>query len=207
MKKPTIEATLNPRKMPRQSRSSSTVEAILEAAAHILETEGFDGYSTNAIAQYAGVSIGSLYQYFPNKTAITRALIEREIGLLLAQLEALEANSEGMQSLQGLLEIAVQHQLRRPVLARMLDVEEARLPMREKVDQAGTNILNILNKLLKDSPLAQVTNNQLCEDLLAIIKGMVDAAGHRGEQDARSLLLRVEYAVYGYIDRYTVDTL
>ncbi|CAJ0557532.1 unnamed protein product, partial [Mesorhabditis spiculigera] len=100
-----------------------------------------------------------------------------------------------------MLEIAVRHQLRRPVLARMLDIEEARLPIQEDVNQAGTAISNILCNLLKDTSLAPVTNNQLCEDLLAIIKGMVDAAGLRGEHDAQCLLRRVEYAVYGYIDR------
>lgn len=205
MKKPPTETTLTPRKTPRQSRSSSTVAAILESAAHILETAGFDGYSTNAIAQYAGVSIGSLYQYFPNKTAITRALIEREMGLLLAELAALETTSEGMPALQGLLEIAVRHQMRRPVLARMLDVEEARLPIQEDVDQAGTTISNILRNLLQDTSLGAMTNDQLCEDLLAIIKGIVDAAGQRDEHDAQWLLRRVEYAVYGYIDRYSKD--
>lgn len=205
MKKPPIEKMLTPRKTPRQSRSSSTVAAILEGAAHILETAGFDGYSTNAIAQYAGVSIGSLYQYFPNKTAITRALIEREMGLLLAELAALETTSEGMLALQGLLELAVRHQMRRPVLARMLDVEEARLPIQEDVDQAGTAISNILRNLLQDTSLGAMTNDQLCEDLLAIIKGIVDAAGQRGEHDAQWLLRRVEYAVYGYIDRYSKD--
>ena len=54
------------RKSPAQSRSRATVEAILDAAAHILVTQGFAAASTNRIAEKAGVSIGSLYQYFPN---------------------------------------------------------------------------------------------------------------------------------------------
>ena len=66
---------LEPRKAPAQARSTATVAAILEAAARILETDGLAGYSTNAIARRAGVSVGSLYQYFPGKDAITRALI------------------------------------------------------------------------------------------------------------------------------------
>ncbi|WP_426132672.1 TetR/AcrR family transcriptional regulator [Pseudomonas sp. PWP3-1b2] len=205
MKKPPLQTPLTPRKTPRQSRSSSTVATILEAAAHILETAGFDGYSTNAIAQYAGVSIGSLYQYFPNKTAITRALIEREMGLLIDELASQEAVTEGTQALQGLLEIAVRHQLRRPVLARMLDVEEARLPMQEDVDNAATAISNIFQNVLRDLSPAQTPDDQLCGDLLAIIKGIVDAAGQRGERDMQCLLRRVEYAVYGYIDRYSHD--
>src|SRR6266581_2212100 len=65
--------------MPRQARASTTVEAILEAAAHILIREGYGALSTNGIAATAGVSIGSLYQYFPGKEAVVAALIRRQI--------------------------------------------------------------------------------------------------------------------------------
>jgi AcrR family transcriptional regulator len=67
------------RKAPAQERAAATFEAILDAAAHILREEGVQALSTNHIAARAGVSIGSLYQYFPNKQAITRALIERYV--------------------------------------------------------------------------------------------------------------------------------
>ena len=73
----------SPRKRPLQQRAIATVEAIVEASAHILEKDGFEHYSTNAIAERAGVSIGSLYQYFPSKDAITRALIAREMRSLI----------------------------------------------------------------------------------------------------------------------------
>ncbi len=65
------------RKTPRQRRSAETVEAILTAAAHILEKEGFDAATTNRVAVKAGVCIGSLYQYFPNKESLVRALNDR----------------------------------------------------------------------------------------------------------------------------------
>ncbi len=65
------------RKTPRQRRSAETVEAILTAAAHILEKEGFEAATTNRVAVEAGVSIGSLYQYFPNKESLVRALNDR----------------------------------------------------------------------------------------------------------------------------------
>lgn len=68
---------LVPRKGPRQGRSRQTVATILEAAARVFEEAGPDGATTNAIAERAGVSIGSLYQYFPNKLAIIHALIDR----------------------------------------------------------------------------------------------------------------------------------
>jgi AcrR family transcriptional regulator len=77
-KRTSVEETATElRKAPKQARSGGTFEAIIEAAAHILATEGAARLTTNRVAKHAGVSIGSLYQYFPNKQAIVRALVER----------------------------------------------------------------------------------------------------------------------------------
>jgi AcrR family transcriptional regulator len=65
-----------PRKQPKQERSQATVRAILTATAHILTGEGYDHLTTNKVAELAGVSIGSLYQYFPNKESLLVALAE-----------------------------------------------------------------------------------------------------------------------------------
>ncbi len=65
------EIALNyPKKLPKQDRSRATVEAIVEATARILGSEGRQRLSTNRIAEVAGVSVGSLYQYFPNKESL-----------------------------------------------------------------------------------------------------------------------------------------
>jgi AcrR family transcriptional regulator len=72
------------RKKPRQARSLATVEAILAATARVLTRVGFERASTNAIARVAGVSIGSLYQYFPSKEALVAALLERHVSALIA---------------------------------------------------------------------------------------------------------------------------
>jgi AcrR family transcriptional regulator len=68
-----------PRKAPRQSRAQETVKAILQAAAETIAEHGFAATTTNKIAERAGVSIGSLYQYFPNKTAILVRLLEEHV--------------------------------------------------------------------------------------------------------------------------------
>ena len=65
------------RKTPQQERSRVTVEVILEAAGQLLVQQGYAAASTNAIARRAGVSIGSLYQYFPNKESIFLELMQR----------------------------------------------------------------------------------------------------------------------------------
>jgi AcrR family transcriptional regulator len=66
-----------PRKNASQNRSRATVDALVEATARILVREGFDKASTNRIAEVAGVSVGSLYQYFPGKEALVAAVIDR----------------------------------------------------------------------------------------------------------------------------------
>src|SRR5271163_826425 len=69
----------DPRKPASQERSRVTVDALLEATARVLTKEGYDGASTNKIAAVAGVSIGSLYQYFPSKEALVAAVIDRHM--------------------------------------------------------------------------------------------------------------------------------
>lgn len=71
-----------PRKSPSQARSHATVDTILDAAARILVADGYGAFTTNRVAARAGVSIGSLYQYFPNKEAILAALKTRHIDAL-----------------------------------------------------------------------------------------------------------------------------
>lgn len=189
------------RKAPKQARSAETVRIIVEAAARILEQSGLGGFNTNAVADRAGVSIGSLYQYFPGKEALLGALIVRETSLLIAAWErALDAPT-GRTALAGLITSAVSHQLRRPVLARLLDVEEARLPFDKDTRAVTERLRAILRDVLARPDLRQPSDADLAgQDVLAIIKGMVDAAGERGERDQPALVGRVSRAVFGYID-------
>jgi AcrR family transcriptional regulator len=76
------------RKQPQQARSCATIDAILQAAAHILGQRGWRGITTNAVADAAGVSIGSLYQYFPNKLSLVEAVRGRHFDAVLAILRA-----------------------------------------------------------------------------------------------------------------------
>jgi len=66
-----------PRRTPRQARAESTVDAILDAAFQLLEADGIEKLTTNHVAQRAGVSIGTLYQYFASKQEILAALAQR----------------------------------------------------------------------------------------------------------------------------------
>ncbi len=70
---------VEPRKSPKQARSRAVVEALIEATARVLVEDGYDRASTNRIAKVAGVSVGSLYQYFPNKEALVLAVVDRHL--------------------------------------------------------------------------------------------------------------------------------
>src|SRR5262245_11504629 len=68
---------VKPRKLPLQERSRATVDAIVIATTQLLLEQGYDSLTTAQVAARAGVSVGSLYQYFPNKAALATALVER----------------------------------------------------------------------------------------------------------------------------------
>ena len=78
---------LNPRKSPRQSRSVATVNAIFEATLQVLRGDGPARLNTTRVARRAGVSVGTLYQYFPNKQALLFAALERHLAMLADAIE------------------------------------------------------------------------------------------------------------------------
>lgn len=188
------------RKRPLQARSRETVGAIIEAAARILESQGLDGFTTNAVAEKAGVSIGTLYQYFPDKDALLGSLIARETALLLEDAEAARSEPDGQAALVILIRAAVTHQLRRPALARTLDFEEARLPLDPDTQDVRGRFRAILAEVLSRPDLpSQADLATAAVDVAAILRGMVDAAGEREETEQGPLLTRVRRAVFGYL--------
>jgi len=82
------QPTLKPRKTPVQKRSAVTVEAILEAAIQVLVAVGKERLTTTRVAERAGVSVGTLYQYFPNKRALLQAALRRHIADVAGAIEA-----------------------------------------------------------------------------------------------------------------------
>jgi AcrR family transcriptional regulator len=193
-------AALEPRKAPRQRRSAATVDAILEAAAHILEREGLAALTTNRVAERAGASIGSLYQYFPNKEAILAALIRRERAALAASVAAALEGPGGFDArLDRLIAAAVAHQLARPALARALDYAERGLPLQAEDAALAAGMGRGIAGFLAAHGVAEPA--LAARDCVALARGMIDAAGEAGETDAAALALRVRRAVGGYLGR------
>ncbi len=78
---------LHPRKSPVQSRSAASVDAILEATTQVLLSAGKERLTTTRVAERAGVSIGTLYQYFPNKSALLQAALRRHFDAVASAVE------------------------------------------------------------------------------------------------------------------------
>lgn len=132
------------RKRPSQKRSEQTVEAILKAAAHILIKEGYESANTNRIAEVAGVSIGSLYQYFPNRAAIISGLFEQHerqlIGLIQVKLD--ELKNEPLKNVVPLLIRAMVDMHRvNPKLHRILHEQTPGIGSRVDLEKFATEVV------------------------------------------------------------------
>ena len=200
MARPPQTSPLKPRKQPSQPRAEKTVAALLEAAAQVLERDGLEGFNTNAVARRAGVSIGSLYQYFPGKDALILALMRREGERFYAEAAHALDMPTGAEGLRALIAAAVRQQLERPTLARLLDVEETRPALR--AEKEGGVLERVLQQILERPDLPRQPDVALAaHDLMAMVASLTDTAGERGELDVPHLERRIHAAVFGYLDR------
>jgi AcrR family transcriptional regulator len=125
-----LSRAVTPRKAPSQGRAEATVEAILSAAAHILAGEGWETVNTNRVAAEAGVSIGSLYQYFPGRDAILSELGRRHafkiIGVTRDALERTK-NQPLIDAVREAIRAAIRLHEADPALHRAIEDETPRL--------------------------------------------------------------------------------
>ena len=133
----------NMRETPRQSRARASVDVVLEAAAQVLEATGEAGFNTNAVAERAGVSIGTLYRYFPDKQAILRALALRETEAYRGRMAAALEDGQGIARDRAMIRSFVQafagrERARRiAVSAFLADADHAELAERFAAAEAG----------------------------------------------------------------------
>lgn len=143
---------LKPRKTPVQTRSAASVDAILEATVQVLMTVGKERLTTTVVATRAGVSVGTLYQYFPNKSALLQAVLSRHMNDVAETVEAACATQHG-NPVEEMAERLVTEFLK----AKMRDVRAsgAMYAVSNDVDgatiakQTGVRILRALEAMLK----------------------------------------------------------
>jgi AcrR family transcriptional regulator len=211
---PLMSPPLSPRKAPRQARAQVTRDAILEAATHIIAAGGLAAFNTNAVAERAGVSIGSLYQYFPNKDALMVALIERAQGEQLARVQAAAAamaDVDLVTTVRMLVRAAQHHHRENSLLASAIDHEEARLPIAEMLDgflaQGGEALRSLLMQKL--GPDTTLDINRAVRTLPALARAVGDAWANLNPPQLDIAEEEAVRAVLGYLGsgpiNYTIE--
>jgi AcrR family transcriptional regulator len=160
-------ATSSPRKQPRQARSKAMVDAILDAAARVFVEDGLEAATTNRIAREAGVSVGSLYQYFPSKQAVLVELHRREIergnDLILNKLSD-SSQPDIRKRVEGLIHAMIAYYAADPEFHCLLIQHTAYTGLDMQV---------------------QATENHAAE----IVRGLLRAQGFQGDADAAAFVL------------------
>lgn len=142
-----------PRKAPKQARSREMVEIILAATARVLVREGYEGMTTNRVAEVAGVSVGSLYQYFPNKESLLATLMERHLGEMTAIFDERfeELARAGLEdAVRGLVGVAVRAHAVDPELHRAFVEQVPRVGDLDMVREVESRIEEGLREYLED---------------------------------------------------------
>jgi AcrR family transcriptional regulator len=142
----------NPRKRASQERSRATVDALVEATARILVKEGFDKASTNRIAQKAGVSVGSLYQYYPGKEALVAAVIDRHSQELMQIARTVLAEMPALpleQAVRRLVAAAIDAHRVDPKLHRVLAEQIPRTGRFEKMEAFNREYFSFFRDFLE----------------------------------------------------------
>jgi AcrR family transcriptional regulator len=161
---------IQPRKQPRQVRAELTRQRILTAAAHVFGEHGYAAGTTNRIAERAGISIGSLYQYFPNKDAILAELLVRHLddGAAIAERVQREALPGPIEEIFRLfVRGAIESHLDEPRLLRVL-LEQAPKSndVLERVERLKTDLAAYLRALLDEHPEVRVTDTETAARLI-----------------------------------------
>ncbi|WP_234189345.1 TetR/AcrR family transcriptional regulator [Shinella sp. NM-101] len=172
------------RKEPRQSRSRVTVEAILDAGARILSDEGWAAFTTNRVAEVAGVSIGSLYQYFPDKLSLVDAIRSRHLGdsmavLRGAQADALSPSAFAVSVVRGMIAAHSRY----PGLHRvLLDEAPATDDYRDPDSEFEVAFLGLYAKAIASCRKGAVTtkDREAARILSDAIDGVIHNAARRG---------------------------
>lgn len=177
-------------KVPRQQRSVEMVHTILDAAKRVLEKEGLMAFNTNRVAEVAGISVGSLYQYFPNKDALLLGVVER--GLAMADAVMCDMMSQARhdsfeEGLPDVLRALVRHLTpRRPLLREVL----AGTPL-----LAETGFLSVVERGLREllasleathgrAPLNPTSSFMVVNALAFVLLKWITEPPHNVDEDA-----------------------
>lgn len=197
--------SLDPRKKPRQRRSRVTVETIFEATIQVLLANGLEAITTTQIAARAGVGVGSLYQYFPNKNALLAAVVQRHVG------EVVDTTIAACRSVHGagiremcatMMSAFVDAKTRRPEVSRALYLPSAAVNADAIVRAESIRCAQAIQQMLgsaRDVKIAelQVVSRTLAGSIIAPTRAVIESGGNR--TDFERLKLHLTALGVGYL--------
>jgi AcrR family transcriptional regulator len=200
---PSADRRLEPRRTPRQVRAELTRERILTAAAHVFAEHGYAAGTTNRIAERARISIGSLYQYFPNKDAILAKLLVQHVDRgTWTQADQLDLSPGSLEeTVKALVRDAIDNHSDDPQLLRIM-IEEAPLSkeLLDTIDRHGRTRVAQIRDLLARHPDVHVQDLDTAAELILFT---VEINTHKLMADPRGIPARTfETELVNMVTRY-----
>lgn len=198
----------NPRKLPRQARSKATVDSVLTAAIQVLIEQGYEGATTIRIAERAGVSIGSLYQYFPNKEALIAVLIERHADQVVTIMEQTLSSPENATLADGIRAIVragtTAHRLD-PKLHKILNEQVPRVDRLAKAMDTSRQITRAIERFLR-AHAREMSPGRDPAVAAVVVETALETLAHKAVIERRDLLANgvAEREIYDMIAGYVL---
>ena len=187
---------LNARKRPRQARSMVTVEAIFEATIQVLLVEGVHRLTTTRVAERAGVSVGTMYQYFPHKQALLYALNERYLDRLAARMEAVCLAHHGATTtamIEALVTAYWDAKTERSDVTRVLYSSAVELDNEALINAFASRMARATRAMLATAPNASYADLELVNStLISVIFGTVRNVFERNIPEALQIEIRIQ---------------
>jgi AcrR family transcriptional regulator len=187
-------AAFEPRKTPVQARSAVTVQAISEATIQILLTHGSDRLTTTRVAHRAGVSVGTLYQYYPNKQSLLFAVLENHLNLVAAAVESAceRARHKPLaHMMREMVEAFVDVKIERADISVALYRVSAEIGGPELMKEVSQRLHRAIERMIRTAPdLQSHPDNFVIEMMLAAMSGAMRSVLEAGGSPAMMRILR-----------------
>lgn len=198
----------NPRKLPRQARSKATVDAVVTAAAQVLIEQGYEGATTMRVAERAGVSIGSLYQYFPNKESLIVVLIEQHADQIVEIMEKAlgdPANVTLADGLRAIIRAGTSAHHLDPTLHKILNEQIPRVGRLAKAMDTISRITRAIELFLR-AHASEMRPGLDPAVAAVVIETTLEALSHRAVIERRDLLVGglIEREIFSLIGGYVL---
>lgn len=190
------------RKAPLQARSRETVAVILRAGARVLGELGWSGFTTNKVAEAAGVSIGSVYQYFPDKLALIDAIRHSHLEDVLAVMRGIgQANPSANQLIEHLVRGLIAAHSIEPKLHRvLLDEAPGDVHARSAHEAFESEYLQHYRLMVTRICGTQENGNELVAQVLSsAVEGVIHGAARRGALGSEPFRRELEAMIHAYL--------